>query len=106
MMSLTHDKNVTLPRDGRSRGEPLLMVGTGREPHMPYLFGDTDRAAVRLQVLAEVFAESSRAFLQDVVKMPPRLVLDLGCGPGYTTRLLDETTQCARAVGLEYSEHF
>ena len=73
---------------------------------MSYLFGDTDRAALRLQVLAEVFAGSSRPFLQDVVQTPPQLALDLGCGPGYTTRLLAETTRCARAVGLESSEHF
>ena len=73
---------------------------------MSYLFGDTDRAALRLQVLADVFAESTRAFLQDVVKMPPRLVLDLGCGPGYTTHLLAQTTRCVEAVGLDSSEHF
>ncbi|HLV97580.1 MAG TPA: class I SAM-dependent methyltransferase [Ktedonobacterales bacterium] len=73
---------------------------------MSYLFGDTDRAALRLKVLADVYAASSRAFLQEVVQTPPQLALDLGCGPGYTTHLLAEATQCARAIGLEYSEHF
>jgi len=71
-----------------------------------YLFGDTDKAALRLQVLADVFAEPSRAFLQEVVDMPPRLVLDLGCGPGYTTHLLAQTTRCVEAIGLDSSEHF
>ncbi len=73
---------------------------------MSYLFGDTDQAARRLQVLADVFAVSSRRFLQDWVKTPPQLALDLGCGLGYTTRLLAEATQCARAIGLDSSEHF
>ncbi len=73
---------------------------------MAYLFGDTDRAAQRLRVLAEVFAESSRPFLQGMAETPPQLAIDLGCGPGYTTHLLADATQCARAVGLDSSEHF
>ncbi len=73
---------------------------------MSYLFGDSDRAALRLRVLADVFATSSRAFLQDVVKLPPRLALDLGCGPGYTTHLLEQTTRCVEAIGLDNSDHF
>jgi hypothetical protein len=35
---------------------------------MAYLFQDTARAARRLQVLAGVFAPSSRAFMQDRVR--------------------------------------
>lgn len=73
---------------------------------MAYLFRDTDRAAQRLRVLADVFAFSSRAFIQDVVSTGPQVALDLGCGPGYTTRLLADTTHCERAIGLDTSEHF
>jgi len=73
---------------------------------MSYLFQDTDRAARRLQVLADVFAPSSRAFMQDIVSVVPQLAVDLGCGPGYTTRLLVDTTRCVRAIGLDNSEHF
>jgi len=73
---------------------------------MSYLFQDTNRAAQRLQILADVFAPSSRAFLQDTVSTAPQLAVDLGCGPGHTTRLLADTTQCVRAVGLDTSEHF
>jgi trans-aconitate 2-methyltransferase len=73
---------------------------------MSYLFQDTDRAARRLQVLADVFAPSSRAFMQDSVSRVPQLAVDLGCGPGYTTRLLVDTTRCVRATGLDNSEHF
>ncbi|MBV9232076.1 MAG: class I SAM-dependent methyltransferase [Chloroflexi bacterium] len=73
---------------------------------MPYLFKDTDLAAYRLRVLADVFAVSSRTFLQDVVTTTPQLAVDLGCGPGYTTHLLADTTHCVRAIGLDNSEHF
>jgi len=73
---------------------------------MSYLFQDTDIAAQRLQLLADVFAPASRAFLQDTVSTAPQLAVDLGCGPGYTTRLLLDTTQCVRAIGLDTSEHF
>jgi len=73
---------------------------------MPYLFQDTDLAARRLSVLAEVFTPASQAFLQDVVQARPELALDLGCGPGYTTRLLAETTDCEQAFGLDASAHF
>lgn len=73
---------------------------------MPYLFQDTERAARRLGVLADVFAASSRPFLQEVVRAVPQLALDLGCGPGYTTRLLAEVTRCEQAIGLDSSEHF
>lgn len=73
---------------------------------MSYLFKDTDLAAQRLQVLADVYAPSSRAFLQDTISAVPQLAVDLGCGPGYTTHLLAEVTSCTRAIGLDNSEHF
>jgi trans-aconitate 2-methyltransferase len=73
---------------------------------MSYLFKDTDLAAQRLQVLANVYAPASRAFLQHAVRSAPQLTLDLGCGPGYTTRLLAETTSSMRTIGLDNSEHF
>lgn len=73
---------------------------------MPYLFQDTERAAHRLQLVAEVFASSTRPFLQTVVDATPELAVDLGCGPGYTTRLLAEVTQCRQAIGIDSSEHF
>ena len=73
---------------------------------MKYLFGDSDIAARRLEVLAEVFAEPTRAFLVDAVSGTLGLVVDLGCGPGYTTHLLADVLECDRAVGLDSSEHF
>ncbi len=71
-----------------------------------YVFGDTERAADRLDLVAESWAAPSAAFLGADVPKRPRLALDLGCGPGHTTRLLAETTGAARTVGLDSSESF
>lgn len=73
---------------------------------MSYLFKDTDRAAQRLRMLAEVFATSSRTFIKDVVSTAPQLAIDLGCGPGYTTHLLADTTHAIHTIGLDSSAHF
>ncbi len=71
-----------------------------------YLFGDNDIAAQRLGLLAEVYAPSSRAFVQDWAIRPPRVVVDLGCGLGYTTHLLADVLQGEQTVGLDHSERF
>jgi len=73
---------------------------------MEYLFGDSGIAAQRLEVLAEVFSEPTKAFLLETVAETPRLALDLGCGPGCTTRFLAELLRCERVVGIDSSEHF
>ncbi len=71
-----------------------------------YLFGDSDEATRRLAVIAEVYAGSSRALLRDAVSFHPKLAVDLGCGPGYSTHLLAESLECDQVVGLDSSEHF
>ena len=73
---------------------------------MQYLFGDTDLAARRLKFLADVYAESTRAFIVDAVADTPRLVVDLGCGPGYSTHFLADVLRGEHAVGLDNSEQF
>jgi trans-aconitate 2-methyltransferase len=77
-------------------------VGSSSE----YVFGDTDVAARRLDLVAETWASPSTAFLREDVPNRPRLALDLGCGPGHTTRLVASTTGAARTVGLDTSEAF
>ena len=75
-------------------------------PTSTYTFGDTDLAARRLSLVAETFAESSRAFMHESVNARPQLAADLGCGPGYTTHLLTDTLGPKRTVGLDSSENF
>ena len=68
-----------------------------------YTFGDTAIATRRLALLAEVFDPPTRALL---VRWRPDHVehaLDLGCGPGHTTRLVHEVSGAARTTGIERS---
>jgi hypothetical protein len=56
--------------------------------NLHYSFGDTQIARQRLDLLSSVFDLSSRAFLHAKVLKRPHLALDIGCGPGNTTRLI------------------
>jgi trans-aconitate 2-methyltransferase len=71
-----------------------------------YAFGDTDVAARRLDLLAETWASPSAVFLRDDVPSRPWLALDVGCGPGHTTRLVASTTGARRTVGFDTSDAF
>ncbi len=71
-----------------------------------YLFGDSDVAARRLEFLAQVFARSTRTFFTDAGVGAPAHAVDLGCGPGYTTRLLAKILGCQRVSGLDNSQAF
>jgi trans-aconitate 2-methyltransferase len=73
-------------------------------PH--YSFGDTQIARQRLDLLSSVFDPSSRAFLATRVLKRPRVALDLGCGPGNTTRMISAVTGADRTVGLDRSPAF
>jgi len=73
---------------------------------MSYAFRDTELAARRLIYLAGVFADTTRDFVIEAIADTPGLVIDLGCGPGCTTRLLAEATGCPDVVGLDESEYF
>jgi trans-aconitate 2-methyltransferase len=77
-------------------------VGSSSE----YVFGDSDAAARRLDLVAEYWASPTTEFLREDVPSEPRLALDLGCGPGHTTRLVSAVTGATRAVGLDTSEAF
>ena len=70
-----------------------------------YAFGDTDVAARRLRLVAQVFEPEMRNFLS-CVQVRPRLAIDLGCGPGYTTRLLADVLMPTRTIGLDTSDRF
>jgi trans-aconitate 2-methyltransferase len=71
-----------------------------------YVFGDTDVAARRLDLVAEAWTAPTTAFLRDDVPSGARLAVDLGCGPGHSTRLLSSIAGAQRTVGLDTSEAF
>jgi trans-aconitate 2-methyltransferase len=68
-----------------------------------YTFGDNDIAAERLRHLAQAFGPSSRAFLARLAREPVRSAIDLGCGPGHTTALVQDVTGAQTIVGLDSS---
>jgi trans-aconitate 2-methyltransferase len=75
-----------------------------------YTFGTTPDAAHRLALLADLFAPPTRDLLARCVPpdaaRPVRHAVDLGCGPGHTTRLLHAATGAARTTGVERSADF
>jgi SAM-dependent methyltransferase len=71
-----------------------------------YTFGDNAVAAVRLQRLADLFRLSLETSVTEHLLRPIRHVLDLGCGPGHTTRALAALLTAARVTGLDHSTSF
>ena len=96
-----------LLNEGRPQGGGRVAARQGAGSRPPrYLFGDSDVASHRLRVLSEVFAESSRRFLRAAAPREPTLAVDVGCGPGYTTRLVADVLRPLRTVGIDRSEAF
>ena len=99
--------SAVLLYDGRLQGGEGVAARQGAGARPPrYLFGDSDVAAHRLRVLSEVFTESSRRFLRAAATDRPGLAVDVGCGPGYTTRLIADVLRPRRTVGIDRSEAF
>src|SRR6516162_8740666 len=71
-----------------------------------YTFGDTDEASLRLKRLAEMYEADTRELLERSRLQTPRLAIDLGCGPGWSTSLLGEVLNPVRTVGLDASERY
>jgi SAM-dependent methyltransferase len=72
-----------------------------------YTYGDSNLAGDRLAIVARTFEPATRSLLERVRPPEPRhLAVDLGCGPGHTTRLLHEVIAAEQTVGLDRSEAF
>jgi trans-aconitate 2-methyltransferase len=69
-----------------------------------YAFGDSELARERLALVADTFAAPTRALLADLPSTLGRYVLDLGCGPGHTTALLQDAYPLAQITGFDASE--
>jgi trans-aconitate 2-methyltransferase len=68
-----------------------------------YAFGDTDLARERLGLVADTFEAPTRALLRDLPAGVYRYVIDMGCGPGFTTALLREAIPHSFATGVDSS---
>jgi len=71
-----------------------------------YTFGDNGQASARLRRLAELYESETRELLQRGLVRAPRVAVDLGCGPGWSTKLLQEILNPERTVGLDASERY
>ncbi len=71
-----------------------------------YTFGDNDTAAARLKRLAEIYEPVTRELLARGGLPRCRIAVDLGCGAGWSTRLLRDVLCPLRTVGLDASERF
>jgi len=73
-----------------------------------YTLGDNQLAGDRLALLARVFGPASEALLRRGAPHggPPEVAVDLGCGPGHTTRLVARTLAPTQTVGLDASAAF
>jgi trans-aconitate 2-methyltransferase len=68
-----------------------------------YSFGDSDIARERLAIVADTFEAPTRRLLADLPPMQPRYVLDMGCGPGHASVLLQERFPHSEVTGLDLS---
>jgi trans-aconitate 2-methyltransferase len=85
--------------------EPRTAVA-GRRARRAYAFGDAETAARRLHLMDAVFAAPNRTLLDLAGPDRPGLAVDLGCGPGYSTRLVAARLHPVRLVGLDASPAF
>ncbi|MCH8310879.1 MAG: methyltransferase domain-containing protein [Chloroflexi bacterium] len=71
-----------------------------------YVFGDSTLGERRLSLLAQVFEPTSALFIRAAAPETVSYAIDLGCGPGHTTRMLADAFPTARVIGLDNSEQF
>jgi SAM-dependent methyltransferase len=68
-----------------------------------YAFGDTDLARERLALVADTFAGPTRTLLRDLPGAGYRYVIDMGCGPGFSTALLRDAIPHSFTTGIDSS---
>ena len=73
---------------------------------MKYTFGTEKINEKRLKSIADIFNPLAKDFIQKHLDYDVQSVIDLGCGPGFTTKMLSEIIACNTITGLDNSENF
>ncbi|MBN1798597.1 MAG: class I SAM-dependent methyltransferase [Spirochaetales bacterium] len=73
---------------------------------MRYTFGTSEKAADRLKQIGAFFNPVASALIKRFFHGPAGIALDLGCGPGFTTHMLEQSTLCRRIYGFDLSDDF
>jgi len=81
---------------------PACYVGAVAE----YTYGSDPLAVERLELVAHAYEPVSRRFLADHAPTGPGVALDLGCGPGFSTRLIAAVCTPTELVGVDASSEF
>jgi trans-aconitate 2-methyltransferase len=71
-----------------------------------YTFGDDVPAVQRLALVASAYESVSRSFLAQQSPADVDVALDLGCGPGFSTQLVDDVCAPRTLIGLDSSPQF
>ena len=71
-----------------------------------YTFGDDERATRRLELVADAYRSSSQAFIRRHARRGADMVVDLGCGPGFSTELLYDTLRPGALIGIDASASY
>ena len=71
-----------------------------------YTYGHSFTAADRLKRIADFFNPLSYNFIRENLGNPYGQVVDMGCGPGYTTDMLAQATQAKEVFGIDISKYF
>ncbi|HTJ43075.1 MAG TPA: methyltransferase domain-containing protein, partial [Kofleriaceae bacterium] len=56
--------------------------------------------------LAALYDPETRALVARAAQPPVALAIDLGCGPGWSTRLVHEIARATRTIGIDASERY
>ncbi len=73
---------------------------------MKYTFGTNTTAASRLEEISKFFNPLAGDIIRKNVSLTPEIAIDLGCGPGFTTKMVAESTQAKNVYGYDNSEEF
>ncbi len=73
---------------------------------MRYTFGDTMTAIERLKRIADFFNPLAAEFIAENLTGKTGSVIDLGCGPGYSTEMLANATGADPVYGIDISDNF